>query len=82
MPNLQLKVKVKSPLCSANFLQPMDCSLYQASPYMGFSQARVMEWNAVSFSNWCYVHAMFKVLVGHILKACAGEALCADWVFS
>ena len=35
---------------------PMDCIAYQTPPSVGFFQARVLEWVAISFSTWEVLH--------------------------
>ena len=44
-----MKVKVKSFSCVQLFATPWTVA-YQASPSMGSTQARVLEWVAISFS--------------------------------
>ena len=44
-----MRVKVKSFSCVQLFATPWT-AVYQASPPMGFSQVRVLEWVAISFS--------------------------------
>ena len=49
-PSGTLRVKVKSLSCVRLFATPQTV-VYQASPSMGFFQARVLEWAAISFSR-------------------------------
>ena len=42
---------------------PMDCSL-PGSSIQGISQARVLEWGAIAFSNICmYLHVIVTIIV-------------------
>ena len=58
------KVKIESEVAQScpSLRDPMDCSLPGSSIH-GISQARVLEWGAIAFSNDTHYHSFFKTKI-------------------